>query len=121
MLGVPELTLDSTCPSKRFILHKSRPFNRPSPRLRKVRTRYSLRLSMHLADPVPSSFSETFLYAEIDRALRMLAQYDSASGGGAGAYGLAGEGGSLDMIDAPMVSYRSDPALYALSLRRAGS
>lgn len=44
-----------------------------------------------------------YVTTEIDRALRMLTQYDAASGGGAGAYGLEDEGGSLDMIDAPMV------------------
>lgn len=34
----------------------------------------------------------------------MLAEYEAASGGGAGAYGLQGETGSLEMVDAPMVS-----------------
>lgn len=34
----------------------------------------------------------------------MMQQYEAASGGGAGAYGLEGASGSLEMIDAPMVS-----------------
>lgn len=40
---------------------------------------------------------------EIERAFKILADYQAASGGGAGAYGLVDEDGSSSMIDAPMV------------------
>ncbi|BGP41767.1 hypothetical protein JCM10450v2_005833 [Rhodotorula kratochvilovae] len=40
--------------------------------------------------------------AEIARAQAILAQYAAAHASGAGAYGLKGEDGSVDMIDAPM-------------------
>lgn len=43
-------------------------------------------------------------HAEIERAQRILAQYDAAArDAGRGAYGLVGEDGSVEMMDAPMV------------------
>ncbi|TNY23057.1 citrate lyase beta subunit [Rhodotorula diobovata] len=42
--------------------------------------------------------------AEIERAQRILAQYDAAArDAGRGAYGLVGEDGSVEMMDAPML------------------
>ena len=45
----------------------------------------------------------------------MLQQYDAASSSGAGAYGLEGVAGSLEMIDAPMVCFQALSLSLAVS------
>ncbi|GAA6015472.1 hypothetical protein JCM11491_004363 [Sporobolomyces phaffii] len=52
-------------------------------------------------EPIQASFTPSD--AEIERALKILSNYDSLSTAGAGAYGLANQDGSTSMIDAPML------------------
>ncbi|GAA5833027.1 hypothetical protein JCM3766R1_000403 [Sporobolomyces carnicolor] len=52
-------------------------------------------------EPIQASFTPS--ESEIERALAILANYESVSASGAGAYGLENQDGSTSMIDAPML------------------